>query len=88
MTNASGTELGTILAQVTENKKEYAVVYASRSLMGAEKNYHVTKLECLAVVWGIKHFHQYLGTTHFYLVTDHSALKWLKTTELKGRQAR
>ena len=36
----------------------------------------------------MEHFHQYLGTNHFYFITDHSALQWLRTTELKGRRAR
>jgi RNase H-like domain found in reverse transcriptase len=86
-TDASGTGIGAVLAQ-KENKKEYAVAYASRSLNKAERNYSTTELECLAVIWAVEHFHQYLGTQHFFLITDHSALQWLKTTELKGRRAR
>jgi hypothetical protein len=87
-TDAFGTGLGAVLAQRDQENKEYAVAYASRSLTKAERNYAATELECLAVVWAVEHFHQYLGTTPFLLITDHSALKWLKTTELKGRQAR
>ena len=87
-TDTSGTGIGTVLAQKDDKKKEYAVVYASRSLTKAKRNYAATELECLAVVWAVEHFHQYLGTNHFYLITDHSALQWLRTTELKGRRAR
>jgi RNase H-like domain found in reverse transcriptase len=88
-TDASGTGLGAVLAQKDdENKREYAVAFVSRSLNKAERNYSATELECLAVVWAVEHFHQYFGTNYFYVVTDHAALKWLKTTELKGRRAR
>jgi hypothetical protein len=69
----------------TSGKNEYAIAYASKSLNRAEQNYSVTELEYLAIVWAIEHFRQYFGTAHFYIITDHSALQWLKTTELKGK---
>ncbi|CAB4434011.1 unnamed protein product [Rhizophagus irregularis] len=37
----------------------------------------------------IKHFQYYLGLKPFTIVTDHSALKWLKTSKIpRGRRAR
>ena len=51
-------------------------------------NYSTTELECAAVVWAIEHFHKYFGTSHFTLITDHSALQWLKTSQPKGRLGR
>jgi hypothetical protein len=44
-----------------------------------EKNYAVTELENLAVVWAIKHFQAYLYGHDVEVVTDHSAVKSLLT---------
>src|SRR3954447_16410782 len=76
-------------AQKDKEGREHPIAYSSRSLTPAEKNYSVTDQECLAIVWAIQHFHYYLCTTRFELVTDHSALKWLQTSKIpKRRRAR
>lgn len=86
-TDASSTGLGAVLAQKQEGR-ECVISYASRATNKSEANYSITDLECLAVVWGIQHYHHYLCRP-FKVVTDHSALKWLKTSKLpKGRRAR
>jgi len=51
-------------------------------------NYGATELKCAAIVWAIEYFHKYLGATKFILVTDHYALKWLRTVEPKRRLGR
>ena len=73
-TDACGTGLDAVLAQ-KEGKKEFAIAYASRNLNKAERNYSIIELECLAVIWDVEHFHQYLGTKHFFLITDHFTLQ-------------
>src|SRR6266542_1777538 len=81
--------LEVVLEQENENKNLRPVVYASRSLTPAEKNYHTTDLKCLAIIWSDKHFHKYLINKPFKIFTDHSTLKSLqKITELIGRRAR
>ena len=87
-TDASDYAIGGILSQ-TEDKVEYTVAYASRTLKGAELNYSITEKECLGVVWSIIYFNVYLAGQHFTVITDHSALNWLMTKKnLTGRLAR
>ena len=59
-TDASIQGLGAVLSQVQEDGKLHPVAYASRALNPSEKNYGVTELETLAVVWAVTHFHSYL----------------------------
>jgi hypothetical protein len=87
-TDASYYGFGATLSQLDSNNKEHPVAYASKSLKKEEMNYGATELECAAIVWAIEHFHKYLGATKFILITDHYALKWLRTAEPKGRLGR
>ncbi|KAG1114109.1 hypothetical protein G6F61_010372 [Rhizopus arrhizus] len=84
--------IGVILCQRDpRNNRAYAVAYASRSLSPAERNYGVSEVEALAIVWGIKKFAPYLTTTKFTVITDHHSLQFLnngKSTDLRGRLAR
>jgi hypothetical protein len=76
-TNASTFALGAILSQKDEMKKEHVIAYASQTLNKHERNYGITELECLAVVWAVKHFHHYLHRQKFTIITDHAALRYL-----------
>src|SRR6266540_4019663 len=81
--------LGAVLEQEDEKKNLRPVAYASRSLTPAEKNYHTTDLEYLAIIWSVKHFHKYLINKLFKIFTDHSVLKSLqKISELTRKRVR
>jgi len=75
-TDASGTAVGAILSQNTEDG-ERPVAYASRQLNAAERNYSTTERELLAVIFATKQFRCYLLGKKFQLITDHAALKWM-----------
>jgi len=88
-TDASLVGIGAILYQLQRNNKWHPIEYASRLLNDAEKRYTVTEQECLAVVYGLNKFRQYLVGMKFKLVTDHIAIKWLMTKKiLPGRLSR
>ena len=88
-TDASGIGLGAVLAQKQEDGSVRPLAYASRSLQKHERNYGVTELEALAVVWGVKHFRPYLYGHRCDVYTDHEALKsLLNTPQPSGKLAR
>ena len=89
-TDASGAGLGAVLAQSQEEDDSVRpIAYASRSLQKHEKNYGVTELEGLGVVWAAKLFRPYLYGHHCTVYTDHEALKsLLNTPQPSGKLAR
>jgi len=85
-TDASSGGLGAIL---TQDGKPHPIAYASCSLSTSEKNYLVTDMEMLAVVWGVAHFRYYLYRHKVTIYTDHAAVKAvLGTPNLTGKHAR
>ena len=60
-----------------EDGTERPVAFASRFLAPAEKKYSQLDKEGLAVVYGVKKFHQYLFGHQFEIVSDHKSLQHL-----------
>ena len=77
-TDASQKGLGCILYQVQDGKKR-VITYGSRSLVPAEKNYHSTKLEFLALKWAIcEKFRDFVAyANHFTVYTDNNPLLYI-----------
>lgn len=89
--DASDGCIGGVLTQPSEEdpKHDRPVAYVSRKLRGPEVHYSTTEKECLAVVFCVNKFLEYIEGTQFTVCTDHSALTWLfKQKELSGRLAR
>ena len=80
-TDASKEGLGAILYQNQDEQKK-VIGYASRSLNNAEKNYHSTKLEFLALKWAVTTaFHDYLFyAPEFTVYTDNNPLTYVLTS--------
>ena len=74
-TDASIQSLGVTVSQVQADGKPHPIAYASRLLSPGERNYGITELETLAVVWAISHFRAYLYGSRTIVYTDHSAVR-------------
>jgi len=71
-TDASGSGLGAVLAQVA---------YASRGLSPAETRYPAHKLEFFALKWAVtSKFHDHFYGRKFSVLTDNNPLKYVMTT--------
>ncbi len=88
-TDASTIGVGVALMQTDGAGKRHVIAFASRALTPAEKNYLVTHLEALAIVWPLKHFKDIIMGYKITIETDHIALTDLfKGRNLSGRLAR
>ena len=48
-------------------------------LQDTERNYAMTELETLGIVWAVKHFHSYLLGQEVVVYTDHVACASIRT---------
>ncbi|SRR6266542_606620 len=73
--DALGEGIETVLHQTGNDEKERIIACASRIFNEYKKKYSITEQECLAIVWNVKKFKQYLGVKPFKIITDHMMLK-------------
>ena len=79
--DASKQGLGALLLQYSRDYP-HPVTYGGRKLFDRERKYSTVEKECLAVVFGIRHFDYYLRGKEFVLEVDHKPLVYL--THFKG----
>ena len=88
-TDASRIVLGAVLASKQADGSVRPIACASRTLHKHEKNYGITEMEALGVVWATKHFRPYLYSHGCDVYTDREALKsLLNTPQPSGKLAR
>ena len=83
LSDASDTQVSSVLAQVDKHGIERPIAYATRALTPAEQRYGITDKECAALVWSVtKLWRHYLdGCCGVIAIADHASLTTLMSKE-------
>ena len=77
-TDAYARVMEVVLFQQEPGKNRRIISHASAKFSPTEAKYHCNEQECLAIIWAIKRFRQYLEDQPFTLRTDSKGLTWLE----------
>ena len=83
-TDASHIGIGAVLLQEDSAGEKRPIAFASRKLQPRESRFSTIERECLAIVWGITKFQEYLYGSEFILETDHQPLQYLRQAKFQN----
>lgn len=83
-TDASKVGLGAELFQISPSGDRRTISFASRTLNTAERNYSITELELLSIVFACEKFRVFILGYTVIVLTDHQALTFLFQCRLRN----
>jgi len=83
-TDASHVGIEAMLLQEDATAEQRPVAFASRKLQPRESNYSTIERECLAIIWGVTKFQEYVYGTEFILETDNGPLQYLRQAKFQN----
>ncbi len=87
--DASEVAVSSALCHPNEDGKDHPIAFARKQLTNVERNYTITKQECLAMVFSVKKFRHYLLMNPIMFFVDHMALRYIvNKPDLSGQLAR
>ena len=81
-TDACNDGVGGVLFQEEAGVK-HPVAFAGKKLLPRERNYSTIEKECLAIVWAVQKFQNFLYGKPFVLETDHQPLQYLGKAQFR-----
>ena len=88
VTDASDVGTGAMLANRASSGELLPIAFFHHALTTPEQRYSTTEKEMLAVVLAVKRFRMYLSSAKFDLITDHRALRWLNSLDVREERGR
>lgn len=85
--DASDLAVGAVLTQIQHNGRRI-IAYFSKKLNSTRRKYAAVEKECLAVLWAIEAFRNYIEGTHFRVITDARSLVWLSRVSAEKGSAK